>query len=192
LENLLQQSNIDEEVSNQLEKGKLNRSSRFNSTGGSNRMGGSARLSMDHKSTFDSSPVVDRRLSTSLSYTTQQEPPRIEFPPPPPPRPHRITNSNGQLSTFRSSSNGFSPSDHRLPVPPASTKPKLLSHNEEDIDEQPIVSPLAEKNLRQAVGSLGTLPKGQRIEAFVSGFKNFLLSKICYFSTKSCIIYIPC
>lgn len=172
LENLLQQSNIDEEVNNQLEKGKLSRSSRSNSTGGSNRIGGSARLSMDHKSTFDSSPVVDRRLSTSLSYTTQQEPPKIEFPPPPPPRPHRITSSNGQLSTFRSSSNGFSPSEHRLPVPPASTKPKLLSHSEEDVDEQPVISPLAEKNLRKAVGSLGTLPKGQRIEEFLNSMRN--------------------
>jgi hypothetical protein len=172
LENLLQQSNIDEEVSNQLDKGKLSRSSRSNSTSGPNRIGGSARLSMDHKSTFDSSPVVDRRLSTSLSYTTQQEPPKIEFPPPPPPRPHRMPTSNGQLSTFRSSSNGFSSSDHRLPVPPASAKPKLLSHSEEDVDEQPIISPLAEKNLRKAIGGLGTLPKGQRIEEFLNSMRN--------------------
>jgi hypothetical protein len=32
--------------------------------------------------------------------------------------------------------------------------------------------PLAEKNLRKAVGSLGTLPKGQRIEAFLDSMRN--------------------
>lgn len=168
LENLLQQSNIDDEVNLQLEKGKLNRSSRSNSTsGGSNRIGGSTRLSMgQQKSTFDSSPVVDRRLSTSLSYTGNAQP-TIEFPPPPPPpRPNRIS-TNGQLSTFRSS-NGSSP----LPIPPASIKPKLISHDEEmENDDQPVISPLAEKNLRKAnLG--GTLPKGQRIEAFLDSMRN--------------------
>jgi abelson tyrosine-protein kinase 1 len=146
LENLLNQSNIDEEVNLQLEKGKFSRSSRSNSTGGvnQNRMGGSARLSMgQQKSTFDSSPVVDRRLSTSLSYTgnaQQNSQPELSFPPPPPPpRPHRVGNvSNGQISTFRSS-NGSSPIEHR-PIPPTSLKPKLVSHEEEmEADEEPII-----------------------------------------------------
>lgn len=158
LENLLQQSNIDDEVNAQLEKGKLTRSSRSNS------IGNSARLSMNQKSTFDaSSPVVDKRLSTSLSYTQQE--PTISFPAPPPRPTHR--SSNGQLSTFRSSSNGFSPSEHRLPVPPASLKPKLLSHEEET--DEPVILPLAEKNLRTV--NL-TLPKGQRIEEFLNSMRN--------------------
>lgn len=177
LETLLQQSNIDDEVSSQLEKGKLSRSSRSNSTSaGVNRIGGStARLSMgQQKSTFDSSPVVDRRLSTSLSYNGQQQP-VLEFPAPPPappPRPHRINPSNGHLSTFRSS-NGSSPIENRLPVPPASMKPKLISHDEEmESNDQPVLSPMVEKNLRKAVGSLGTLPKGQRIEEFLNSMRN--------------------
>lgn len=174
LDTLLQQSsNIDEEISIQLEKGKLNRSSRSNSTGGSNRMGGSSRLSMGQKSTFDSSPVVDRRLSTSLSYTghTQHsEAPVLTFPPPPPPRPNRIANnSSDHLSTFRSS-NGSSPPEHRLPIPPTSNKSKPLSHVEEDVET--VISPLAEKNLKKAVGNFGTLPKNQRIEAFLDSMRN--------------------
>jgi hypothetical protein len=85
LESLLQQSNIEEEVNAQLEKSKMARSARPNSTSGNNRAGysGSPRLSIggQKSSTFDASPVVDRRLSTSLSYNGSG--PQLEFPPPP-------------------------------------------------------------------------------------------------------------
>ncbi|KAK0403448.1 hypothetical protein QR680_016923 [Steinernema hermaphroditum] len=67
-----------------------------------------------------------------------------------------------QTSTFRPVSSSSMTMDSRTPPPPpsASTKPKLLSDTMSGLS-------LAEKNLRKAGSRYGTMPKGQRIDAFL-------------------------
>ncbi|KAI6173722.1 Tyrosine-protein kinase [Aphelenchoides besseyi] len=169
----LQHSNIEEEVKVQLERGKgKDRAGRSNSTG--------TRQSLGPKSTFDSSPVVDRRASLSTSNHHQ---PQIEFPPPPPVRdskPHRTVSATEHFSTFRAPEE--SPPSPRVPrsshlplPPPASTKPKL--HLVDDGSTNDLVSPLAEKNLRKA-NRFGTLPKGQRIADFLDSIRDLPADEI--------------
>uniref|UniRef100_A0A7E4W137 Tyrosine-protein kinase n=1 Tax=Panagrellus redivivus TaxID=6233 RepID=A0A7E4W137_PANRE len=113
-------------------------------------------------------------------------PPTLEFPPPPPPRSGR-THLQDAVSTFRNSNVDSSPSppqiqksyrrrtEHMVPppaVPPASLKPKLLKTTYEESEDDPNNRPLsesvlAEANLRRTVNKFGTMPKGQRIEAFL-------------------------
>ncbi|CAJ0583363.1 unnamed protein product, partial [Mesorhabditis spiculigera] len=72
------------------------------------------------------------------------------------------------------------PSEHqsRQPLPPpASTKPKFLmnvlhprSNSHDDSAHSP--TPLAERHLRKTVGRLGTMPKGQRIDAYLQSLNN--------------------
>ncbi|TKR79909.1 hypothetical protein L596_014060 [Steinernema carpocapsae] len=67
-----------------------------------------------------------------------------------------------QTSTFRPASTSNLTLDTRTPPPPpsASTKPKLLPDAVSGLS-------LAEKNLRKAGSRYGTMPKGQRIDAFL-------------------------
>ncbi|VDM74896.1 unnamed protein product [Strongylus vulgaris] len=67
-----------------------------------------------------------------------------------------------------------------LPTPPQSSKPKLLktalSNASQSVDrgqanEEVLVSPLAEKNLRKVISRFGTLPKTDRIDAYLESMK---------------------
>ncbi|CAD5234386.1 unnamed protein product [Bursaphelenchus xylophilus] len=189
LEGLLNSANIETEVESQLEKSRTTKATRSNSANSRLAFAISPRLSLDSgKFTYDPS-AIDRRLSSSVSATTHStfhppDPPHIEFPPPPPPRPHRTVSSSStgnQMSTFCPENDSLpsrnSPSDERkiknlpLPVPPASLKPKLRPIPSMDSDVPDIPPPLAEKNLRKTVGQFGTMPKGQRIEAFLESMR---------------------
>ncbi|KAI1708926.1 protein tyrosine kinase domain-containing protein [Ditylenchus destructor] len=83
--------------------------------------------------------------------------------------------NEGQFSSFKSPSelpqiSSASRRDLVLPVPPASsTKPKLLY--DQELCDDVLVSPLAKKNIREAVSKFGTMPKGARIEAFLESIK---------------------
>ncbi|KAI1702901.1 protein tyrosine kinase domain-containing protein [Ditylenchus destructor] len=102
--------------------------------------------------------------------------------------------NEGQFSSFKSPSelpqiSSASRRDLVLPVPPASsTKPKLLcaptsmapnpdvheddnTRDDQELSDDVLVSPLAKKNIREAVSKFGTMPKGARIEAFLESIK---------------------
>ncbi|KHN73993.1 Tyrosine-protein kinase abl-1 [Toxocara canis] len=178
LESLFPQSNIDEEVDKQLERCRA----------------ASQRRSAQHRSGIPASvvPVASPRLSSAqqrLSGDDRQmrmaRMPTIDFPPPPP-RNHDNCLASTSTATFPHEQQQQQPmnSPRRnlpLPVPPSSTKPKLLKAvlspslatelQPEDLSSDVVVSPLAEKNVRKAVSKFGTMPKNARIDAYLESMK---------------------
>ena len=213
LESLLH-TGIDEEVDKQLERsrsqtGSTNRRSissnnSLSAIAGGRRSIGSPRISNSVQRLFE-----ERRHSGGQINPPQQG----EFPPPPPPRIRNNHNNNNvnannlpnasisiqdsQFSTFRNMEN--SPpriqksyrrkTDQMVPtVPPASLKPKLLKMEEEkEGSSSPTEdSSLAEINIQKNLSKFGTLPKGQRIEAFLESIeKNPVMTDINQESTGS-------
>ncbi|CAD5229409.1 unnamed protein product [Bursaphelenchus okinawaensis] len=188
LEVLFNSNTFENEVASQLEKTRASKTNRSNSASNRLAFAASPRLSLDSGKFSHEPSVGDRRLSSSMTTTTHStfhppDPPHLEFPPPPPPRPHRTISSSSTgnpMSTFcpqTHTSPRNSPPDERknknmpLPVPPASAKPKLRTIPSMDSEVPELPSPLAEKNLRKTVGKFGTMPKGQRIEAFLESMR---------------------
>ncbi|RCN52504.1 SH2 domain protein [Ancylostoma caninum] len=172
LESLFPHSNIDEEVDRQLEKSRLTSQRR------------SRRSDVVPVSAVRFQDTNNRR---SFSGAGAQRASSEVFPPPPMRSSHHESSlqepSQPSLSSFRDpTSDQLRPTPRHLPLPtpPQSSKPKLLktalSNATQSVDrgkanEEVLVSPLAEKNLRKVISRFGTLPKTDRIDAYLESMK---------------------
>lgn len=152
LESLFPHSNIEEEVDRQLEKSRST-SQRRSHRGGADNL---------QRTIGDVYPSPGR---TSRHSSSRQDP------------------VQPTLSSFRdpSSNEGSSPSlPLPLPIPSQASKPKLvktaLTNSLQSAERAPIngnvvVSPLAERNVRKIISRFGTLPKNDRIDAYLESMK---------------------
>ncbi|VDO60126.1 unnamed protein product [Heligmosomoides polygyrus] len=118
--------------------------------------------------------VLRGRIPFSLRYNVEQIFYAVE---------KKIKKNVFQLSSFRdpSSNEGSSPSlPLPLPIPSQASKPKLvktaLTNSLQSAERAPIngnvvVSPLAERNVRKIISRFGTLPKNDRIDAYLESMK---------------------
>ncbi|CAJ0609227.1 unnamed protein product [Cylicocyclus nassatus] len=173
LESLFPHSNIDEEVDRQLEKSRLTSQRR------------SRRSDVVPVSAVRFQDTNNRR-SFSGAAAPQRGSGEV-FPPPPVRTSHHEASLQDQaqpsLSSFREPVNDPLrpiPRHLPLPTPPQSSKPKLLktalNNASQSVDrgqanEEVLVSPLAEKNLRKVISRFGTLPKTDRIDAYLESMK---------------------
>ncbi|KAK6760449.1 hypothetical protein RB195_021789 [Necator americanus] len=173
LESLFPHSNIDEEVDRQLEKSRLTSQRR------------SRRSDVVPVSAVRFQDTNNRR-SFSGAGASQRASAEV-FPPPPLRSSHHESSlqesAQPSLSSFRDpTADQLRPTPRHLPLPtpPQSSKPKLLktalSNASHSMDrgqgnEEVLISPLAEKNLRKAISRFGTLPKTDRIDAYLESMK---------------------
>ncbi|VDK42784.1 unnamed protein product [Anisakis simplex] len=146
-----------------------------------------------HQLSFDNSiPLLPNQPSTSSmvvsksnlllnKYEQQQQQPHQQR--------HFNNNNNDNVSDKYSPNNHSnivnSPRRHLpLPIPPSSTKPKLLkavlspsvansiqTQSSVESSDDMVISPLAERNLHKAVSKFGTMPKNVRIDAYLESMK---------------------
>ncbi|KAJ1357460.1 hypothetical protein KIN20_015617 [Parelaphostrongylus tenuis] len=172
LESLFPHSSIDEEVDRQLEKSRLS----------SQRRSRRSDVVSSKAAHFEDS---NNRRSFNGPGSSQRN--SEIFPPPSVRLPHH-ENSQHDLtqptfSSFRDSNLDqvrHVPRHLPLPTPPQSSKPKLLktalSNATQFVDrgsanDEVLISPLAEKNLRKVISRFGTLPKNDRIDAYLESMK---------------------
>ncbi|VDM57145.1 unnamed protein product [Angiostrongylus costaricensis] len=152
LESLFPHSSIDEEVDRQLEKSRLT----------SQRRSRRSDVVLTKQARFEDS---NNRRSFNGPGSLQRN--SELFPPP-------------SFSSFRDSTSDqvrHVPRHLPLPTPPQSSKPKLLKTALSNAtqfhlcSDEVLISPLAEKNLRKVISRFGTLPKNDRIDAYLESMK---------------------
>uniref|UniRef100_A0A0K0D8M2 Non-specific protein-tyrosine kinase n=1 Tax=Angiostrongylus cantonensis TaxID=6313 RepID=A0A0K0D8M2_ANGCA len=172
LESLFPHSSIDEEVDRQLEKSRLT----------SQRRSRRSDVVLTKQARFEDS---NNRRSFNGPGSSQRN--SELFPPPSVRLPHHETSQQEStqltFSSFRDSTSDqvrHLPRHLPLPTPPQSSKPKLLktalSNATQFVDkgstnDEVLISPLAEKNLRKVISRFGTLPKNDRIDAYLESMK---------------------
>ncbi|GMT31166.1 hypothetical protein PFISCL1PPCAC_22463, partial [Pristionchus fissidentatus] len=160
LENILSNSSIDDEVDRQIQVSRSHRSSSRRSEHGDalNHMARStSERERSHSSTTQSPRVFHDRRSLDPSAMA------------PPPTPPMRTSIIVEHPASSSADGKPAPPRHLpLPTPPASAKPKLIKANAAVAADEPCSNGVSSSGLSQLQrGTLGTLPKGARIDAFL-------------------------
>ncbi|KJH44171.1 SH2 domain protein [Dictyocaulus viviparus] len=172
LESLFPHSNIDEEVDRQLEKSRLT---------------SQRRTRRSDVAPVSAALLQDSNNRRSFNGAGASQGTSCVFPPPPLRLTHETAPLHGStqptFSSFRDSNLDQARSVTRqlpLPTPPQSSKPKLLktafsnathSSIDKEANDEVLISPLAEKNLRKVISRFGTLPKNDRIDAYLESMK---------------------
>lgn len=158
LENILNNSSIDDEVDRQIQVSRSHRSSSRRSEHGD------ALQHMARSTTERERPSSTQ--SPRMFHDRRSLDPSAMAPPPTPPMRTSII-----VDHPPSSSSDAKPAPPRhlpLPTPPASAKPKLIKTGDGRADEHQSGSASCSSGLSQLQrGTLGTLPKGARIDAFL-------------------------